>query len=141
MRARDWFRHLDTNICIYAINRRSANVVRRLAARAAQQDAVAVSAITVAELEYGIAKTEQMERNRAALERFLTPVDVLAFDATAARHYGDIRRALAARGTPIGPNDLFIAAHARSLGATLISNNPAEFARVPGLLVDNWLAP
>jgi tRNA(fMet)-specific endonuclease VapC len=131
---------LDTNICIYAINRRSPEVVRRLAARAAQQDAVGVSAITVAELEYGIAKSQQVERNRTALERFLMPIDVLPFDGDAARHYGDIRRELEAQGTPIGPNDLFIAAHARSLGATLITNNPQEFARVPGLIVDNWIA-
>jgi tRNA(fMet)-specific endonuclease VapC len=132
---------LDTNICIYAINRRSTAIVRRLARHAAHQEAVCVSAITVAELEYGIAKSQHVDRNRAALEDFLMPLDVLAFDGDAARHYGDIRRALEVRGTPIGPNDLFIAAHARSLGATLITNNPAEFARVPDLGLDNWAEP
>jgi tRNA(fMet)-specific endonuclease VapC len=132
---------LDTNICIYAINSRSANVVRRLAERATHHEVVGVSAITVAELEYGIAKSQQVDQNRAALERFLIPLDVLPFDVGAARHYGDIRRVLESRGVPIGPNDLLIAAHARSLAATLVTNNPADFERVPGLAVDNWVAP
>lgn len=130
---------LDTNICIYAINRRSTAIVRRLARQAAQRDSVCVSAITVAELEYGIAKSQHVERNRAALEGFLAPIEVLAFEGDAPRHYGDIRYVLEATGTAIGPNDLLIAAHARSLGAMLITNNADEFKRVPGLVVDNWV--
>jgi tRNA(fMet)-specific endonuclease VapC len=129
---------LDTNICIYAINRRSVAIVRRLAQQAAGGQAVCVSAITVAELEYGVARSQQVERNRSALDGFLTPLEVLAFEGDATRHYGDIRHALAIRGSLIGPNDLFIAAHARSLDATLITNNADEFARVPGLAIDNW---
>lgn len=129
---------LDTNICIYAITRRSVSIVRRLAQRAARGDVVCVSAITIAELEYGIARSQQAERNRYALDGFLTPLEVLAFDGDAPRHYGDIRHSLEIRGTSIGPNDLFIAAHARSLDATLITNNADEFARVPGLAIDNW---
>jgi tRNA(fMet)-specific endonuclease VapC len=110
-----------------------------LAQRAAQGSVMCVSAITVAELEYGVARSQHAERNRSALDGFLTPLEVLAFEGDAPRHYGDIRHALASRGTPIGPNDLFIAAHARSLDATLITNNAEEFARVPGLTIDNWV--
>jgi tRNA(fMet)-specific endonuclease VapC len=129
---------LDTNICIYAINQRSADVIRRLATRATRHDVVGVSAITVAELEYGIAKSQHIERNRAALERFLTPLEIVPFEGEAASHYGAIRSWLEAHGTPIGPNDLFIAAHARSLAATLLTNNAEEFERVPDLIVDDW---
>ncbi len=129
---------LDTNICIYIINRRSAHLVQRLAAEAARHDVVGVSAITVAELEYGIAKSQQIDRNRSALERFLTPLEIIAFDTDASRHYGDIRCELERRGRPIGPTDLFIAAHARSLGATLVTSKRSEFERVSGLVSEDW---
>jgi len=128
--------HLDTNICIYIINQRSAAPVRALRARA--KETVAISAITVAELEHGIAKSDAAERNRVALQHFLAPLEIAPFDAAAAQCYGEIRAHLERRGTPIGPNDLFIAAHAISTGATLVTNNTSEFSRVPGLSVENW---
>jgi tRNA(fMet)-specific endonuclease VapC len=130
---------LDTDICIYIINRRDAHLVRRIAAAAARRDGAGISAISVAELEYGMAKSQHIERNRSALERFLTPLEILPFDDAASRHYGDIRVELERRRTPIGPNDLFIAAHARSLAATLVTRNRPEFERVPRLLVEDWV--
>ena len=130
---------LDTDICIYIINRRDAHLVRRIAAAAARRDGAGISAISVAELEYGIAKSQHVERNRSALERFLTPLEILPFDDAASHHYGDIRAELERRGTPIGPNDLFIAAHVRSLGATLVTHNRSEFERVQGLVIEDWV--
>ena len=91
------------------------------------------------ELEFGIAKSQRPEANRAALALLLANLQVVDFNAGVAVHYGRIRAVLEAAGTPIGPNDLLIAAHALSLGATLVTDNLREFARVPGLAVENWL--
>lgn len=127
---------LDTNICIYAINKRSTAVLRALRTR--DGDTILVSAVTVAELEYGIAKSAAVQQNRVALRHFLAPYEIVSFDEQAAHHYGDIRAALERSGRSIGPNDLLIAAHARSVDATLVTNNVGEFKRVPGLTVENW---
>ncbi len=128
--------HLDTNICIYIINERSKAALQALRARGGSD--VALSAIALAELEHGVAKSAAAERNRVALRHFLAPFEIVPFDDTAAQHYGDIRAGLEQRGTPIGAIDLFIAAHARSAGATLVTNNVREFKRVPDLAVENW---
>jgi tRNA(fMet)-specific endonuclease VapC len=80
----------------------------------------------------------RQQKDRAALEFFLRHIEVLDYPAGAAADYGYIRAALKARGTPIGPNDTLIAAHARHLGLTLVTNNIREFSRVPGLKVENW---
>lgn len=98
-----------------------------------------LSAITLAELEHGISKSAHAERNRAVLQKFLTPFEIECFDDQAAFHYGDIRSHLERSGKIIGSNDLLIAAHARSMNATLVTNNVAEFSRVPHLKVVNWL--
>lgn len=98
-----------------------------------------ISAITMAELEFGICKSSKPAQNRLALMMFLSEIQVVPFDGKAAQEYGLIRAELTARGTPIGANDLLIAAHARSLGLTLITNNGREFERVPGLTVENWV--
>ncbi len=126
---------LDTNICIFLINKRSERVLRHL--RAHDVGEVGVSAVTVAELEYGVSKTGS-SRNRAALEAFLLPLDVAPFDAEAAHAYGDVRGALERKGTPIGPLDTLIAAHALSLACVAVTNNVREFRRVPGLDVEDW---
>lgn len=128
---------LDTNICIYIIKRKPLSVIERL--RALALDEVAVSAITQAELEFGVQKSTSPEQNREALRGFLSPLKILPFDDRAACHYGEIRSQLEKSGQVIGAIDLLIAAHARSLSCRLVTNNEREFARVTGLLVENWL--
>ncbi len=127
---------LDTNICIYIIKRKPPEVLERLTSL--EPEEVGVSSITVAELEYGMARSSRPRQNRDALINFLAPLQILAFDDEAARHYGDIRVHLEKAGQPIGAMDLLIAAHARSLSLTLVTNNEKEFSRVPGLVVENW---
>ena len=127
---------LDTNICIYLINDRPASVRERL--QMLQPGDVGVSSITVAELAYGIAKTRS-PRNRAALERFLLPLEIADFGVEAAIAYGEVRAAVERKGTPIGPLDMESAAHALALGVVLITNNQREFKRVTGLRLENWV--
>jgi tRNA(fMet)-specific endonuclease VapC len=100
---------------------------------------IGISTITLAELEYGAAKSQQPKKNREALEQFISPLEVAAFDREATAAYGKIRAALEKRGSPIGSMDMLIAAHALSLGVTLVTNNEREFRRVPGLPVENWI--
>lgn len=128
---------LDTNICIYLIKRKPSHVVDKL--RTYEPEEVTVSSITVAELHYGVSKSNQPHRNREALVEFLSPLEVLAFDEMASSHYGDIRNHLETMGHIIGSMDLLIAAHARSRSLTLITNNLREFERVPGLRTNNWV--
>ena len=127
---------LDTNICIYAIKHRPATVLAAL--RRHEAAGLGVAAITVAELEFGAAKSGSA-RNQAALQQFLRPLEVADFDRAAASIYGPLRAQLEAAGTPIGPLDTQIAAQALALGVTLVTNNTREFARVPGLLLANWV--
>jgi len=127
---------LDTNICIYLIKRKPVTVVERL--RSYEAGDVAVSSISVAELQYGVCKSNRPDQNQMALAEFLLPLEVVAFSEGAADHYGDIRNHLEKGGNIIGSMDLLIAAHARSLSLTLITNNLREFQRVPGLRVENW---
>lgn len=129
---------IDTNVCIDVIRRRSRSLVERI--RAHTVDDVVISAITLSELQHGIFKSENPEQNRVALLEFLVPFTVLAYEDTAARAYGEIRAHLEKQGTPIGPMDLLIAAHARSRGLILVTNNEQEFRRVPGLAIENWIA-
>lgn len=126
---------LDTNICIYRINKRPAAVFERFASL--RMGEVAVSSITGAELSLGVS-TSGSTRNRDALEKFLAPLEILPFDEPAMRAYGPLRTTLERSGTPIGALDLLIAAHALSAGCILVSNNLREFNRVPGLRSVNW---
>ncbi|WP_340648862.1 type II toxin-antitoxin system tRNA(fMet)-specific endonuclease VapC [Pseudoxanthomonas winnipegensis] len=128
---------LDTNICIYIINRRPPGVFEHFAGLQIGQ--VAISSITGAELDYGVAKSGS-QRNRQALDKFLAPLDVLSFDEAAMRRYGALRSGLERQGTPIGAMDQLIAAHALALDAVLVSNNLREFERVPGLRLENWVS-
>ena len=100
---------------------------------------ICISAITHAELRFGAVHSARVEENTRELEAFCLDLDILPFDSAAGVHYGEIRQALVRRGRPIGANDLLIAAHARSAGATLVTNNEGEFGRVPGLRMENWL--
>jgi len=127
---------LDTNICIYIIKRRPAKVLRRL--RKMDISDLGLSAITVSELDYGAEKSSRPVQSRRALARFLAAFEIAPYDGSAAQAHGRIRAALERQGQPIGPLDLLIAAHAVSLVATLVTNNEREFARVPGLAVENW---
>jgi tRNA(fMet)-specific endonuclease VapC len=128
---------LDTNICIYLIRQRPTQVLARFLNL--RPGDVGVSSVTVAELEYGVAKSARPEHNRQALEGFLLPLEILLFDPGAAWVYGRIRATLESQGTPIGALNLLIAAHALSLGITLVSNNVREFQRISGLVLENWV--
>jgi tRNA(fMet)-specific endonuclease VapC len=127
---------LDTNICIYAIKQRPPEVLAAL--RAQEVAGLGLSSVTVAELAFGVAKSGSA-RNQKALEQFLEPLEIADFDRSAALVYGRLRAALEAAGTPIGPLDTQIAAHALALGVILVSNNQREFARVPGLRLEDWV--
>lgn len=127
---------LDTNICIYVINHRPPAVLARFLAH--EMDGLGISAITASELYWGVCKSGSV-RNQTALDRFLSPLAVLDYDQAAARKYGELRAHLDKQGTPIGPLDQQIAAHALALGLTLVTNNVREFERVPGLAVENWV--
>lgn len=129
---------LDTNIVIHVIKHRPPEV-REVFNR--HQGRMAISAVTLAELLHGAEKSADAPRNLRVVEDLCSRLDVLPYGLKAAQHYGSIRAALERRGQPIGVNDLHIAAHARSEGLTLVSNNLREFDRVEGLLTENWLAP
>jgi len=127
---------LDTNICIYLIKKRPAHVIERM--KWLGPGDVGISAITVSELQYGAAKSDYPEKNREALGKFLTAFELVPFGSEATLDYGEIRAKLERDGKPIGAMDLLIAAHARSLGVVLVTNNVREFERVPGLCLENW---
>jgi len=128
---------LDTCILIHIIRERNLNIIRML--RTKMTGEVHVSAVTVAEMEYGAAKSSRPDENRDALYQFLSPLNILPFDQNAAYEYGLIRSYLERKGMIIGSLDMMIAAHARSIPATIVSDNVREFERVPGLTVENWL--
>ena len=128
---------LDTNICIYIINERPIEVMARF--RQERIGDIGVSSLTAAELAYGVEKSGSA-RNIQALDKFLAPLEIAAFDETAFRHYGRLRADLERRGQPIGSMDMLIAAHALALDAVLVTNNTREFERVTGLRLDNWVA-
>lgn len=127
---------LDTNICIYLIKQKPAKVLTRFQTLTLSD--IGISSITVAELEYGVCKSQQKEKNRNALMQFLIPLEIVAFDQTAATMYGSIRSDLESRGLVISAMDMLIAAHALSLGVTLVSNNVREFSRIANLSLENW---
>jgi tRNA(fMet)-specific endonuclease VapC len=127
---------LDTDIASYIMKRSDDAVLRRLQTVAVSD--VCISAIAKAELAFGVDVSPRRQRDQAALNAFLRHVEVLDFPGEAAVDYGRIRADLKARGTMIGANDLLIAAHARCLGLTLVTNNTREFGRVQGLKMENW---
>ena len=128
---------LDTNICIYAVSGRHPKIAQRLDRLSAGR--VGIPVIVLGELLFGIAKSARVEDARRRLDALLQVAWVQALPDEAAGHYGDIRSELERAGTPIGGNDLWIAAHARAAGAILVSNNIREFSRVPGLKLENWV--
>lgn len=129
---------LDTDTCIALIRQQPEKALRRLHSKGASQ--VGISSITLSELAFGAARSSRPEQASLALQEFLLQLEVAAYDERAALEYGAVRAALTASGTPIGPLDTLIAAHARSLDLVLVTHNTREFSRVPQLRIDDWLA-
>ena len=127
---------LDTNLSIYLIKQQPKAVIDKF--RDIPPGEIGISTISVAEMMYGIEKSQQKERNRTALDLFLAPLEILDFNYLATQKYGSIREFLESKGTPIGAYDLMIAAHAISLGSILVTNNTREFSRIPDLQIENW---
>ena len=130
---------LDTDTCSYVMKRSHPLVIKRL--QSLPVSAVCMSVVTKAELLYGVELSPKHAQDAAALAAFLPYVEVLDLDEDAALHYAEIRADLKKRGAMIGANDLVIAAHARALGLTLVTNNTAEFERVKGLDLEDWTMP
>jgi tRNA(fMet)-specific endonuclease VapC len=132
---------LDTDILIYFVNRKPGfdRIARRMSGRSPGE--VRLSAITLAELRFGIENGKFRSENEKILTGLLELLQVDDFPGGAARDFGQIKTALLSGGKPIGPYDLLVAAHARHIGAMLVTNNEREFRRVPGLSVQNWLRP
>lgn len=128
---------LDTNICIYISKRRPPEVLERF--KQLEPGEVGMSLVTYGELRYGAEKSQHREIALDKLTRLIEFIPVIMPDSQMAVHYGNIRAILERAGTPIGNNDLWIAAHALALSVTLVSNNTSEFKRVPGLTVENWV--
>jgi tRNA(fMet)-specific endonuclease VapC len=132
---------LDTNTCIFAIKGAKADRYRFVTetVRAKRPSGLCVSAVTLAELQHGVAHSAFPEKNAAALLNFLAVLDILPFGGSAALAYGKVRSALQRRGIPIGALDTLIAAHALAARCVLVTNNTREFSRVDGLAVEDWL--
>jgi tRNA(fMet)-specific endonuclease VapC len=129
---------LDTNMCIYIIKKHPANVLKKL--MAFDMNDICISSITVAELMYGVQKSQYQQKNQAALQEFISPFEIMSFDSEVAVHYGELRAYLEKNGIPIGSLDMIIAAHAQCLGVILVTNNNKEFDRVPKLKIENWVS-
>ena len=127
---------LDTNIVIYVMKRRPIEVLETFNQNASR---MAISAITMSELHYGAEKSEGATQNLEVIEDFASRLEVLPYTEKASQHYGSIRSVLEKTGKVIGVNDLHIAAHARSEGLVLVTNNVREFERIPALAVENWV--
>ena len=127
---------LDTNICIYAIKRKPKQVFIKLQEH--EPEEICISSVTYAELVHGVEKSKAIEKNRVALALLLANIEIMNFDSLAAESYGKVRADLEKRGTPIGPLDMMIAGHAKSLGYTIVTNNIKEFKRVKDLKLENW---
>jgi tRNA(fMet)-specific endonuclease VapC len=127
---------LDTNTVIYVLKRRPREALEVFNTNA---NRMAISSITLAELMYGAEKSPNLDKNLEAIEEFISHLDVLAYDAKASQHHGQIKAALEKKGEIIGENDIHIAAHAISQGLILVTNNLREFKRVPNLALENWV--
>lgn len=126
---------LDTNMCIYA-QKNIPQVIEKI--KDNFQYGIAISSITLAELEFGVQASANIEKNTIALYKFLSIVEILDFDSSAATEYGKIRADLKRKGTPIGNMDMLIAAHAKSEDLIVVTHNTREFERVEGLQLEDW---
>ena len=130
---------LDTNICVLLIRQKSPQVLTKLTSHPITD--IGISAITVAELQYGVQKSSRPAQNQQALDQFLLPLTIISFDENDAVAYGQIRANLEAQGSPIGALDTLIAAQAVQYNLILVTNNVREFGRVPGLAIEDWTKP
>lgn len=128
---------LDTNICIYILKKKPLAVLDKF--KSVDPGQLCLSVITLAELAYGVEKSTQKAKNQKIVHAFTDNVLIHPWDGQAATHYAATRCFLEKNGNPIGPLDLMIAAHAMSIGATVVTNNLREFTRIPTLKVENWL--
>jgi tRNA(fMet)-specific endonuclease VapC len=127
---------LDTNICIYLIKQKPEKLLRRFKTHFVGE--IGISSITTAELRFGVEKSQQVEKNRQALDEFILPLEIADFDEKAAESYGKVRTLLERTGKPIGSMDMLIGAHALSLGVTLVTNNTSEFKQIKKLKIADW---
>ena len=127
---------LDTDICVYLIREKPRSILDRFNQHAVGD--LGISVITLAELEYGVSKSSKPAKNKEALDQFVAPLDVAAFDRSATAAYGKLRAMLEKKGQSIGAMDLLVAAHALALDVRLVTHNVREFGRVPGLRVETW---
>ena len=130
---------LDTNICIYIIKKKTEKILEQL--KKNRKKGLCISSITLAELEFGNANADILhkDRNKVALMEFLTIIDVMYFDENAAREFGILKKDLKDRNCLLGPFDMLIGAHARSLNMILVTNNEKEFERIKGIKIENWV--
>jgi tRNA(fMet)-specific endonuclease VapC len=128
---------LDTNMCIYIIKGKKEQVLKELQNK--KKDGLSISTITLSELEYGNENSQYKEKNKIALMQFLTIIDIKVFDEKASEEFGIIKKYLKDRNCLIGPYDMLIGAHAKSLDLTLVTNNVREFERIKGLKIENWV--
>lgn len=129
---------LDTNICIFIIKNRPQHVLCRFLEL--EPGDFCISSITYGELCHGVENSQAKEKNRAALMLFLSGIEIIPFDTDCAQVYGQIKAELQKKGMPIGPMDTLIAAHAKTLGMILVTNNTREFSRVNGLKLEDWVS-
>lgn len=129
---------LDTNICIAIIKQKPKDILQKFSAY--QIGDICISSVTLAELRYSVAKSQFVEKNQAALDEFILPLEVADFDEPATQYYGTLRATLKKQGIPIGPLDTMIGAHALSLNVTLVTNDTKEFDRIIGLKLVNWIS-
>jgi len=127
---------LDTNICIYLIKQNPAKVLKHFKSHAIGD--IGISSITLAELRYGVSKSQHIEKNQQALDEFILPLEIADFDEKAAQEYGTIRAELERAGKPSGSMDMLIGAHAHALGVTLVTNNTKEFKQIKNLKIVDW---
>ena len=129
---------LDTNICIAIIKQKPKDILQKFSAY--QVGDICISSVTLGELRYGVAKSQYQDKNQVALDEFILALEVVDFDEPASLYYGTLRAMLEKQGTPIGPLDMMIAAHALSLDVSLVTNNTKEFNRVLGLKLLDWIS-
>lgn len=128
---------LDTNTCIAIIKQKPPQALKRFIAYKVGE--IGISWVTLAELEFGVAKSQHQQKNQAALDAFVLPLEIANFDGEVARVYGRVRAMLEKKGTPIGALDMMIGAQALAHGVTLATNNTREFSRIKGLTIVDWL--
>jgi len=128
---------LDTNICIYIIKNKYIEIAKKMNKIGIEN--ISVSSITIAEMEYGIAKSSRPQEAESKLYEFLVPFTIVDFNTNSARYYGKIRNELNTKGTPIGSMDLMIASIAMASDMKIVTNNVKEFERIPGLQIENWI--